>query len=48
MTKRGLARDVVSYGATVIPFAGVADRATNRALSGAVVDVFAPKKEKKR
>jgi hypothetical protein len=48
ITRRGLARDVVSYGATVIPFAGVVDRATNRKLSNAAVDLVAPKKEKER
>jgi hypothetical protein len=47
ITKRGLARDVISYGSSVIPFAGVIDRATNRRASGAVVDLIAPKKEKK-
>jgi hypothetical protein len=48
VTRRGLARDVVSYGASVIPFAGVVDRAANRKLSGAVVDLVAPKKERER
>ena len=48
VTKRGVTKDVVSYGSSVIPFAGVIDRATNRRLSGAVVDLLAPKKEKEQ
>jgi diguanylate cyclase (GGDEF)-like protein len=48
VTKRGVVRDVVSYGTSVIPFAGVVDRATNRRLSGALVDVVAPKKEREK
>lgn len=48
ITKRGVARDVASYGSSVIPFAGVIDRATNRRLSGAVADLVAPKKEKEK
>lgn len=48
ITKRGLATDVVRYGTTVIPFAGVADRASGRKLSGGIVNVLAPKKEKAR
>jgi hypothetical protein len=48
VTKRGLTRDIASYGTSVIPFAGVVDRMTNRRLSGAVVDVIAPKKEREQ
>lgn len=48
ITKRGVVRDVVSYGSSVIPFAGVVDRATNRWASGKVVDLVAPKKEKEQ
>jgi 2'-5' RNA ligase len=48
VTKRGVVRDVVSYGTSVIPFAGVIDRATNRRLSGALVDAVAPKAERSR
>lgn len=48
ITKRGLAKDIVSYGSSVIPFAGIVDRATNRKLSGALVDLAVPKKEKRR
>ena len=48
ITRRGVARDVVSYGSSVIPFAGVIDRAVNRRLSGKVVDLVAPKKEKEK
>jgi len=43
----GLA-EFMAYGSSVIPFAGVIDRATNRRLSSAVVDLVAPKKEKEK
>jgi hypothetical protein len=48
ITRRGVVRDVASYGSSVIPFAGVVDRVTNRRLSGAVVDLVAPKKEREK
>lgn len=46
ITRRGLAQDVVSYGSTVVPFAGVIDRAANRGLSRGMVNLVAPKTEK--
>jgi hypothetical protein len=48
VTKRGVVRDVASYGTSVIPFAGIVDRMANRRLSGAVVDAVAPKKQKEQ
>lgn len=46
VTKRGVVRDVVSYGSSVVPFAGVLDRASNRQLSRGLVDTLVPRKEK--
>jgi hypothetical protein len=41
---RGLTKDVVSYGLTAIPYAGIVNRASGNRISRAIVDILAPKK----
>lgn len=43
-SRRGLTRNVISYGFNVVPFGGIIDRATNRRLSRFLIDTISPKK----
>lgn len=45
LTRRGVTKDVVGYGTSVLPYIGLADRISGKRISGAVVDVLAPKKD---
>lgn len=45
---RGLSRDLVSYGLSAIPYAGIVDRVSGKRVSRAIVDVLAPRKKKGR
>lgn len=46
-SERGLARDVITYGLNVIPFAGIVERASGRRISKFLIDEIAPSASQK-